>query len=266
MAHTEGSSPRRSRTAPQGAAGQGMSWLGPARQGKGLEGEWHTSVVRVPDTRAWLDRAWRGSARQCMAGPCLVRRDRARHGGGWMVAPEFDSPAPTRGRAAARLGSAVLGVAWHREARKQGGRMACIEVRALDAHAWFGGARHGVAWLGEAAQGMEHNKEIGWAAHSRVQVLGTHARRGSAGLVPARLGMARRVSASAGPGGSPQGEEQGRANGIHSGSRPERPRKARRCLAWQRCGMAVLGAACSGAAWQGKGLRRADGIPQRSSR
>lgn len=121
-----------------------------------------------------------------------------------------------------------------------GGRPAGFRVRAPDVHARQGKVGRGFTGpgLGFTGQGFE----VGRLAGTEVQALGAHAR-------PDRT---RRAPATAGPGQA--GHGKGRADGIHLGSSPRRPRRAR-----HRCGNARQGAARRGftgteGGWQAPGF------------
>lgn len=180
MAHIGGSSPRHPRKACRGQA-----WRVPARHGESR----------------------RGRAGQRMEG-------------GWMVAPEFDSPAPTRGMARRRQ-------AWHGAAGRGMGarteRVAHTDVRVIGAHARPGAARYGGAMPGEVGHGPSGQGKGtgGRMACIEVRVLDAHVRQRPAGQCLSGHGRARRGAAR-------QGLEHNRkwANGILSGSRSERPRRA----------------------------------------
>lgn len=143
---------------------------------------------------------------------------------------------PQRPRSAwhgrSRSGTAVLGTAVQGGARDVG-RMACISVRARDAHAWLGGARHGAVRRRAARQGVRGGR----VDHIRVRVSDAHASRGEVSQGPARHGAA----------GS--GMEGGRmvAPGVRL---PGRPREARQ--GWARRGAARQGAAPHGKARKGE--------------
>ena len=150
------------------------------------------------------------------AGRGAPRRGTARHGKAWRGPAWqgmwwlrwsygwFDSS-----RERARQCTAVLGRAGRGAARRcwvgqgmEGGRVAHIQVRVLDAHAWLG-----VAWPGWARLGRARQGDGGVVAHARVRVLGLHVRLGAAGHGTARHGAA------------PQDKERS-GTGRHRGSSP----------------------------------------------
>lgn len=174
-------------------------------------------VVQVRDAHAGLGAArwgyaWRGAACLGAAWPAEAPQGLVHNEGEWTT-PEFESPAPTLGRAVARLGSAVLGVAWHREARApQGGGWQPLRFEAwasTQGGTGLGWARRGTPRRGKAGQG----ERGGWTACSEVRALGTHARRDLAGFGEAWLALARRRSARRGTAWHGKGNK---ADGRHT--------------------------------------------------
>jgi hypothetical protein len=140
-----GSSPRR----PRGA------WPSTARRGEAMRGQARTAGrMAYIDVRVVDAHAGRGPARRSEAKLGIAGQGRQ---GDWQP-PGFEALAPTRGLAGrCDAGLSRPGLS------KDGGRMAYIDVRVVDAHAWLsssmqsdamrGLARLSLAMRGEAKQG-----------------------------------------------------------------------------------------------------------------
>jgi hypothetical protein len=183
-----------------------------------------------------------------------ARRSMAPQGmeGGWMVAPEFDSPAPTRG--ASGQGKAWLDLAGRREVWHGRGSRRAHGMHRGSSPRSPRSAGSGMAVRGLAGQGMACHggaREIGGrVAHISVRVADVHAWQRSARRGGAPLGRTRRGAAVHGRG---EGKRLGRlaatqVRGLGARAR-HRWGKARRGMAVQRSarrGKPPLGAAAQG--------------------
>lgn len=259
VAHTDGSSPRRSRWARLGHASLGSTWPGEARPGpaslgaaRELEGGWHASGFK-PSTPA------HGPVRLGGAGQCTAWRGSARYGKAWKegewTTSTFESltPACVARRGYARLGRARRREAWPRMARdlRVGGTLRRSSRRhprmALPGMAVHGKARRRRAW-----------ERGGRMASTPVRGRSADARRGRTwrGHREASLGMA--MPGLASPGMAWRGKGV-RVDGLRCGSTPHHPRMASLVRAWRglaRPGVAWRDPAGLRAAWHG---RRATG-------